>query len=206
MRWTIWRSPFCTTTPTTPTIRTTPTTTICTPPPTSPSTTTTRRLVAWVALVPARRGPASVLQLAEETAGAALPQVVEIKHGDGDTTDQFVWGPAYVDELLLHERDADRNTGGLEIFASVPHPTGLTTNPAGTRPLQLGYRSKAASLFFQDCVTDQLTTNRGKTREIGARTKKAADSQTAASEELNPTAGDGIRTHDVQLGKLAFSR
>ena len=21
--------------------------------------------------------------------------------------DQFVWGPAYVDELLLHERDAD---------------------------------------------------------------------------------------------------
>jgi len=36
-----------------------------------------------------------------------LPQVVEIKDGDGDTTDQFVWGPAYVDELLLHERDAD---------------------------------------------------------------------------------------------------
>jgi len=25
----------------------------------------------------------------------------------GVTTDQFVWGPAYVDELLLHERDAD---------------------------------------------------------------------------------------------------
>ena len=36
-----------------------------------------------------------------------LPQVVEIKNGSGDTTDQFVWGPAYVDELLLHERDAD---------------------------------------------------------------------------------------------------
>jgi len=36
-----------------------------------------------------------------------LPQVVEIKDGSGDTTDQFVWGPAYVDELLLHERDAD---------------------------------------------------------------------------------------------------
>ena len=27
--------------------------------------------------------------------------------GSGDTTDQFVWGPAYVDELLLRERDAD---------------------------------------------------------------------------------------------------
>ena len=36
-----------------------------------------------------------------------LPQVVEIKDGSGDTTDQFVWGPAYVDELLMHERDAD---------------------------------------------------------------------------------------------------
>ena len=36
-----------------------------------------------------------------------LPQVVEIKDGSGHTTDQFVWGPAYVDELLLHERDAD---------------------------------------------------------------------------------------------------
>jgi len=85
-----------------------------------------------------------------------LPQVVEIKDGSGDTTDQFVWGPAYVDELLLHERDADGDTGGLEILASVPHPAGLTTNPVGARALRLGYRSKAASLSFRGCVTDQL--------------------------------------------------
>jgi len=50
---------------------------------------------------------ASVLSSTGESAVAALPQVVEIKDGSGDTTDQFVWGPAYVDELLLHERDAD---------------------------------------------------------------------------------------------------
>jgi len=140
------------------------------------------------------------LQLAEETAGAALPQVVEIKHGDGDTTDQFVWGPAYVDELLLHERDADRNTGGLEIFASVPHPTGLTTNPAGTRPLQLGYRSKAASLFFQDCVTDQLTTNRGKTREIGARTKKPPIRKRRLQKNLTQQRAMGFEPTTFSLG------
>jgi RHS repeat-associated protein len=38
---------------------------------------------------------------------AVLPQVIEQRDGAGDVTDQFVWGPAYVDELLLHERDAD---------------------------------------------------------------------------------------------------
>ena len=34
--------------------------------------------------------------------------------------------------------------------------------------------------------------------------ENAADSQPAASQELTEKAGDGIRTHDVQLGKLAF--
>jgi len=42
-----------------------------------------------------------------------LPQVVEIKDGSGHTTDQFVWGPAYVDELLLHERDADSDPNNV---------------------------------------------------------------------------------------------
>ncbi len=40
-----------------------------------------------------------------------------------------------------------------------------------------------------------------KIAQTPAETQNAADSQPAASEELTETAGDGIRTHDVQLGK-----
>jgi len=36
-------------------------------------------------------------------------RVVEQRNGDEDVTDQFVWGPAYVDELLTHDRDSDGN-------------------------------------------------------------------------------------------------
>ncbi len=36
-----------------------------------------------------------------------LSQVIEQRDGDGDVTDQFIWGPAYVDELLTHDRDTD---------------------------------------------------------------------------------------------------
>ena len=43
-----------------------------------------------------------------------------------------------------------------------------------------------------------------KTDEKPAENEDAADSQPAASQELTETAGDRIRTDDVQLGKLAF--
>ena len=49
-------------------------------------------------------------------------------------------------------------------------------------------------------LTQKLT----QTEETGAETDNAADSQPAASQELNEKAGDRIRTDDVQLGKLAF--
>jgi hypothetical protein len=34
-------------------------------------------------------------------------RVVEQRNAMAEVTDVFVWGPAYIDELLLHERDAD---------------------------------------------------------------------------------------------------
>jgi len=36
-----------------------------------------------------------------------LPQVIEQRDGEGHVTDQFIWGPAYVDELVTHDRDTD---------------------------------------------------------------------------------------------------
>ena len=46
-----------------------------------------------------------------------LPQVIEQRNGDGDVTDQFIWGPAYVDELLTHDRDTDGD--GANILGSL---------------------------------------------------------------------------------------
>jgi len=36
-----------------------------------------------------------------------LPQVIEQRNGEGHVTDQFIWDPAYVDELVTHDRDTD---------------------------------------------------------------------------------------------------
>ena len=33
-----------------------------------------------------------------------LPQLIEVRDGDGEVTDQYVWGPSYVDELLIHDK------------------------------------------------------------------------------------------------------
>jgi hypothetical protein len=40
-------------------------------------------------------------------AGGSLPRIIEQRDGDSDTTDEFIWGPGYVDELVTHDRDTD---------------------------------------------------------------------------------------------------
>ena len=75
---------------------------------------------------------ASVLQSTGESAVAALPQVVEIKDGSGDTTDQFVWGPAWV-----------------------AWPRGLDGEPFGSElRAELRSRTKAWPCFAGDAMED----------------------------------------------------
>ena len=50
----------------------------------------------------------------------------------------------------------------------------------------------------------QLVAQLGEKEPESGENKNADSSETSASEGLNETAGERIRTADVQLGKLAF--
>ena len=49
----------------------------------------------------------------------SLPRIIEQRDGDDDTTDEFIWGPGYVDELVTHDRDTDDDGTTDERFYAV---------------------------------------------------------------------------------------
>jgi len=51
-------------------------------------------------------------------------------------------------------------------------------------------------------LTDPLLTHSAKNGGFRGPKQRGMDLQIHASKALNKTAGDGIRTHDVQLGKI----
>ena len=130
-----------------------------------------------------------------------LPQVVEIKDGSGDTTDQFVWGPAYVDELLLHERDADGDPNNvLEQRLCAAHDTlysvlGLIDED-GNVVEQYSYspyeeekvrRRKGVRKIFLDCTLQSLADRRARKIHPDTFSDPFSDPVSVKPDEINLT-------------------